>query len=158
VNIDSPIATAYPTSTIIVSLSGNADHYWYYIQSVDSSNITWTANYDRTLVDGSYTLHAYGNDTVGNEQHVTATFTVDTTPPTVNIDSPTTTTYAISTITVTLSGDATHYWYCIQDIDSSNITWKISGDRTLNDGTYTLHAYGNDSVSNEQHVSVNIHN
>ncbi|MFX1249525.1 MAG: S8 family serine peptidase [Promethearchaeota archaeon] len=154
VNINSPTAKAYPTSTITVSLSGNADHYWYYIQNIDSSNITWIVNEDRTLVDGSFTIHAYGNDTVGNEQHVSATFTIDTTPPAVNIDSPTPTIYATSTITVTLSGDAVHYWYYIQDIDNAIIIWTASKDRTLNDGTYTLHAYGNDSVGNEQHVSM----
>ncbi|MHA2244758.1 MAG: S8 family peptidase, partial [Candidatus Hodarchaeales archaeon] len=153
-NIDSPTGTIYTTSSIIVILSGNASHYWYYIEHVDSSNITWTTSASRTLSDGTYTLHAYGNDTSEYETHRFVTFTIDTTPPTVNFNSPTAMTYMTSTITVNLSGDAANFWYYIQGIDSNNITWTTNDDRTLPDGTYTIHAYGNDSVGNEQHVTV----
>ncbi len=83
VNIDSPIATMYATDTITVSLSGSADHFWYSIGGLDLVNQSWTNDVTRTLTDGIYTLHAYGNDSVGNEAHVSVTFTIDTATPTI---------------------------------------------------------------------------
>ncbi|MFX1283730.1 MAG: Ig-like domain-containing protein, partial [Promethearchaeota archaeon] len=135
-------------------LSGDATYYWYYIAGVDVDNQTWTPAAQRSLDDGSYILHAYGKDSAGNEGHTSVTFTIDTTPPTVTIDSPTKTTYATDTITVTLSGDATHYWYYIAGVDIVNQTWTTAFQRSLDDRSYTLHAYGNDSVGNEAHTSV----
>ena len=156
VTIDSPTNTTYTTSTIIIDLSGDAVYYWYYIEGIHVHNQTWTPNVDETLADGAYILHAYGNDTVGNTAYTSVTFTIDTTPPTITIDSPTNTTYTTSTIIVDLSGDAENYWYYIVGIDSINQTWNSRLSRSLPDGIYTLHAYGNDSVGNEVHISVTL--
>ncbi|MHA2112162.1 MAG: Ig-like domain-containing protein, partial [Candidatus Hodarchaeales archaeon] len=133
VTLISPLAQIYGTDTITVALSGNASHYWYYIESVDSQNQTWTTSVDRTLTDGTYTLNMYGNDSVGNIAHVPVTFTIDTTPPSVTVISPIAQTYATDTITVALSGNASHYWYYIESVDSQNQTWTTSVDRTLTD-------------------------
>ncbi|MFX0183821.1 MAG: ABC transporter substrate-binding protein [Candidatus Hodarchaeota archaeon] len=81
-NIDSPTAKTYTTETITVDLSGDAEEYWYYIAGVDSVNQTWSGSTSRTLADGSYTLHAYGEDTAGNIAHKSVTFEIDTTEPT----------------------------------------------------------------------------
>ncbi|MHA2293547.1 MAG: ABC transporter substrate-binding protein [Candidatus Hodarchaeales archaeon] len=40
-SVNSPLTHFYSTDRITVTLSG-ADHYWYYIESVDSQNQTWT--------------------------------------------------------------------------------------------------------------------
>ncbi|MHA2224489.1 MAG: Ig-like domain-containing protein [Candidatus Hodarchaeales archaeon] len=147
--ISSPLTQVYTTDTVTVTLSG-ADHYWYYIESVDSQNQTWTENIDQTLADGAYTLHAYGNDSAGNIVHVMVEFIVDANLPQVSIDSPLAQTYTTDTITVTLSG-ADHYWYYIESVDSQNQTWTVSVERTLSDNVYVLHAYGNDSAGNVDH-------
>ncbi|MHA2246648.1 MAG: right-handed parallel beta-helix repeat-containing protein [Candidatus Hodarchaeales archaeon] len=84
VTIDSPMAKTYTTSTINVMLSGDPDHYWYYIESVDTLNRTWTASVDRTLDDGVYILHAYGNNSIGTITHVFLAFTIDTSVTTSN--------------------------------------------------------------------------
>jgi len=82
ISIDSPTAKTYTTDTITVTLSGDAEEFWYYIAGVDSVNQTWTGSVSRTLADGSYTLHAYGDDAAGNVAHKSVTFTIDTTEPT----------------------------------------------------------------------------
>ncbi|MHA2165934.1 MAG: ABC transporter substrate-binding protein, partial [Candidatus Hodarchaeales archaeon] len=153
-SIDSPLAQTYQTDAIAVTLSGDAVHYWYFVEPIDSQNHTWTTSVDRTLLDGLYVLHAYGNDSVGNIAYVPVTFTIDTTPPSVTLISPLAQIYGTDTITVALSGNASHYWYYIESVDSQNQTWTTSVDRTLTDGTYTLHMYGNDSVGNIAHVPV----
>jgi hypothetical protein len=79
VHIDSPLSQTYTTNTVTVSLSGNADQFWYYIESVDSQNQSWTASIDRTLEDGAHVVHAYGNNSFGRILHVYLAFTIDTT-------------------------------------------------------------------------------
>ncbi|MFX0016624.1 MAG: right-handed parallel beta-helix repeat-containing protein [Candidatus Hermodarchaeota archaeon] len=98
--INKPLPQTYATDTITVALSGDADNYWYYIESVDSQNQTWTTSVGRMLTDGTYTLHVYGNDSVGNVAHVFVTFTIETpVPTTLPITTTTTTTTPSSTTT-----------------------------------------------------------
>jgi microcystin-dependent protein len=154
VTIDSPTSAGYTTDTLTVTLSGDAAHYWYYIAGVDVTNQTWTTNQSRTLSDGMYTLHAYGNDSAGNIAHVSVSFTIDTSAPSVSIDSPTDISYATDTILVALTGNADNYWYYIDGFDKTNQSWTSDTNRILTDGSYTLHAFGNDSSGNIQHVFV----
>ncbi|MFX1283969.1 MAG: lectin-like protein [Promethearchaeota archaeon] len=240
VKIISPIAQFYDIDTVSVILSGNAYHYIYYIEGVDSSNQTWSSSSSRTLDDGSYILHVYGSDPLdkytiyesvsftidtilpsidisspimktytqksitlsytvsdatdthatiyindvantttipsgitshfpngdynitiiivdqaGNIGTANVIFTVDAEPPTISIDSPVKTTYTTGSIMITLSGDdVVNYWYYIVGVDSVNQTWASAITRSLPNGTYTLHAYGNDSAGNEVHESV----
>jgi len=79
IKIQSPSGAISGTELVEISLTGNAEHYWYYIDDVDSVNQTWETDISRTLPDGTYTLHAYGNDSVGNVDHKVLTFTVSTT-------------------------------------------------------------------------------
>jgi parallel beta-helix repeat protein len=154
VTISSPLSTTYVTGTITVSISGDAANYWYFIEGVDLANQSWTVNIGRALADGTYTLNAYGNDSAGNEGWAAVTFTIDTTPPAVSILSPMNTTYTTNTIMISLSGDATHFWYYIEGVDVTNQTWTANIGRALADGTYTLNAYGNDSAGNEGWTAV----
>jgi parallel beta-helix repeat protein len=153
-NIASPTNRTYTFPTITVTLSGGANHYWYYIDGVDTTNQSWTSSEARTLENGMYTLHAYANDSFGNEASSQVTFTINYPGPTVIISSPTNTTYATATITVTLSGNAIHYWYSTEGVDATNQSWTDSQTRTLDDGVYTLYAYGNDSIGKETRISV----
>jgi hypothetical protein len=107
-----------------------------------------------TISDGSFNITIVAMDKAGNIVKDTVTFSIDTTPPTVIIDSPINTTYFTSTIPVILDGDAVYYWYNIENIDYRNQTWLPGISRSLADGTYTLLAFGNDSVGNIGHTSV----
>jgi hypothetical protein len=75
--ITSPISSTYKTGAITVDFSGDAWYYWYYIAGIDSTNQTWTSTIQRNLTNGTYTLHAYGNDSAGNEAHTSVTFTIE---------------------------------------------------------------------------------
>ncbi|KKL03549.1 hypothetical protein LCGC14_2625030, partial [marine sediment metagenome] len=154
VNVSSPIDQDYYSSDVIITLSGNADSYWYYIESVDTVNQTWTSETTRTLPDGTYTLHVYGFDLLGNVFHTSIIFYVDTTPPSVTISSPLDRTYETSTVSIAFTGDADVYWYYIESVDTVNQTWTSETTRTLPDGSYTLHVYGFDSAGNVFHTSL----
>ncbi|MFX0052038.1 MAG: integrin alpha [Candidatus Hermodarchaeota archaeon] len=82
INIYTPTPTLHTTNTISIHLYGDAEEFWYYIAGVDNNNQTWTSIVSRTLADGTYTLHAYGADAVGNVAHTSVTFTIDTTETT----------------------------------------------------------------------------
>ncbi|MHA1966211.1 MAG: SBBP repeat-containing protein [Candidatus Hodarchaeales archaeon] len=152
--IDSPMSSMYSTDNITISFSGDANLYWYSIEGVDTSNLMWTVAVIRNLDDGTYTLHAYGSKIYGVDTYVNVTFTIDTTPPIVTIDTPSSSTIREGTFNVSLSGEAINYWYYIAGVDQVNLTWKSSIERTLSDGEYTLHAYGNDSAGNVGFKSV----
>ncbi|MHA2305507.1 MAG: integrin alpha, partial [Candidatus Hodarchaeales archaeon] len=154
ITIISPITGTYTTKIITLSLFGDAKHYWYYIEDVDTMNLTWTAIHSRTLSDGLYTLHVYGNDSSGNEGYTNVTFSIDATPPNLGIDSPLPMIYTTSTINISFSGNADHFWYYIESIDNINQSWSEVVSQTLADGTYILHVYGNNSVGNEATTSV----
>lgn len=149
VSIVTPFAQDYSADVITVILSGNAVQYWYYIEGIDGDNQTWRTREERTLDDGTYTLHAYGK-ILRTITHVSVTFTIDTTPPTFNIDSPTSKTYTTGTITVDLSGDAdiAYYWYYIEGFHVDNQIWTTPISWTLADGAYILHTYAIDTVGN----------
>ncbi|MHA2101043.1 MAG: NosD domain-containing protein [Candidatus Kariarchaeaceae archaeon] len=152
--IESPLTGTITNNVIEITLSGDAINYWFYIEPVYTANLTWAPSLIAMLDDGTYTLHAYGNDPVGNIAHVQVTFTIDSTPPTVIIEAPISETYTSEVVTITLSGDATTYWYNIESVDATDQIWTSSVTRTLADGTYTLHAYGSDSAGNIAHVQI----
>ncbi|UCG03866.1 MAG: SBBP repeat-containing protein [Candidatus Heimdallarchaeota archaeon] len=155
--IDSPLSITYTTNTVTVSLSGDALFYLYRIPGVIDADTVWTAPVTYTLGDGTYTVYAYGFKTMGKATYVNVSFTIDTTPPIVNIDSPQSTVYTTDTITIALStlSNAEHYWYYIEGIDSENQTWSTTTTRSsLPDGTYTIHVYGNDTVGNVAYTNV----
>jgi hypothetical protein len=159
--IDSPINTTFPinTTTIALSVLSDAEYYWYYISGFHDENQTYLPPVSYNLTDGTYTLHVYGNNSIGNETHVSVTFTIDTLPPTIAVISPTNSTITSGTFTIDLFGDADHYWYYIQALPDipdgfDNQTWASAIEDYLENGTYILHAYGNDSAGNEAQVSV----
>ena len=80
ISFASPIATTYSTDNITINISASDD------VSVDtitlyngSANITYTAPFSVHLVNGSYEFIAYVNDTSGNVNQTSVTFTVNTT-------------------------------------------------------------------------------
>jgi len=149
----SPGQLIYPS--IIVDIAGDAEHNWYYIEGIDSNNITWTSAVPREELDnGTYTLHAYGNDTIGNIVHTSVTFDIDTSFALVTIDSPVNGSSLVNSTTVTLSGDAVPMWYYISGYHDENQTYLPPITINLSDGTYTLHAFANNSIGNVTHVSV----
>ena len=155
--INSPLNSTITTGTVVVDLFGDADYYWYNIQTLPDNglvNQSWTATTQHNLVNGTYILHAYGNDSAGNEAHVNVIFTIDTTQATVTIDSPISTTYANNTITVSLSGDAVFYLYRIPGVVDSDTVWTAPVSFTLTDGTYILYAYGFKTMGKATYVNV----
>ena len=138
VTIISPLAQYYGTDTISVMLSGYAFNYWYYIETVDSQNQTWTVNEERTLTDGTYTFHAYGNNTLGITTHTSVTFVIDTSAPTVDITSPIETTYRRNNVTLAyIISDGTVTIY-INGVTNTSAILSGSIISNLSDGSHNI--------------------
>ena len=154
-NIDSPTNITYSTTTISINLSGNVDHFWYFIEKIDTVNQSWTASLDRIIDDGTYTIHAYGNDSVGNTIHVQSTFNIDTTPPELIILSPINAIYGTEVL-IDLSGDDDTIWliYNIEGVNIQNQSWVKPVNVSLSDGYHLLHAYSSDSAGNIAHETI----
>lgn len=152
ISILQPTTAIINKSIITVSLSstGAAIAQQYYIQGVDATNISWVEPINRTLSDGTYTLHAYCWDVAGNMAESSFNFTIDTLSPVINIDTPTLIKTSNSSITISLSAseDIAEYWYFIEDVDFINQTWNAPEIRELTEGAYVIHAYGKDSAHN----------
>jgi parallel beta-helix repeat protein len=154
VTVSSPVNLEYYSSEVTIILSGDAYLYLYYIESVDTVNQTWTSSTTRTLSEGTYTLHVYGFDFLGNVLHSSVIFNIDNTAPSVTISSPLDQSYDSSMVSIAFTGDADLYWFYIESVDTQNQTWNSETIRTLPDGTYTLHVFGFDTAGNVFHTTV----
>lgn len=127
------IKSAKPTITFTVTDSGsgvNANECYVQIDSgtaikatASVSGTTATCSYTPTanLADGQHTIKVYGYDYDGNKSNeVSATFTIDTTPPTLNISSPADETTKTNATSIVVSGTT-------NDETSSPVTISITG-------------------------------
>lgn len=127
------IKTAKPTITFNLTDSGsgvNGNECYVVIDdgspvkvtaSVDGANATASYVPSENLDDGEHTVKIYGYDYDGNKSNESsASFTVDTTPPTLNITSPAEETTKTNQLTITVAGTT-------NDETSSPVTIKITG-------------------------------
>lgn len=148
VTIESPAEQAYCTDTITVEFSGYASQYSYYIEGIDSENQTWTTKVDRTLADGAYTLHVYGSDIVGHTKHVSVTFTIDASAPTITLESPSNATVHSSGTVIDVKVTDAHLDTVLYNwVGTTNQTWSGDYETSLptEETQHSLHVYANDS-------------
>lgn len=89
--------------------------------SVDGATATVTYTPAENLADGEHTVKVYAMDYDGNKSNeASATFIVDTTPPTLNVTSPAEETTKTNQLTITVAGTT-------NDETSSPVTIAITG-------------------------------
>jgi hypothetical protein len=122
-------------------------------QSFNSGVQNLTLNLS-TLSDGQHNVTVYANDSVGNLNSSIIYFTVDTTPPNVNIVAPTNTTITDDTplLNATFGEVVNNTWYSVDggpnstiSTGTTNLTVNLT---TLSDGLHNVTVYANDSVGN----------
>jgi len=105
---------------------------------------------------GSDTLTAYANDSVGNLNTSSVTFTVKTSAPNLTIISPTNITYNTRQILVNLStsADATSVWF---NWNGTNVTYTVPVLVNFSVGSDTLTAYGKRFSWKPEYLFSNLH-
>ena len=124
----------------------------------DPLNVTITAQ------EGQNNITIWGNDSSGNMASDTVWFTVDTTPPTVTIDSPTNGSFYNTGLTINGTTSDLHKDSCwLNDTSfnssiinvSSTGTFNFSNTSNLVDGTtYYITVICNDTVNNTNYTTV----
>ncbi len=81
VNIESPQATTYTTDSILIKVSSNAPNKWFNVDG--AGNEAYTGEVTRTFAEGQHTLVVFVNDSSGNQNTSSVTFSVDLPEPAV---------------------------------------------------------------------------
>ncbi|MBW6462262.1 MAG: DUF2341 domain-containing protein, partial [DPANN group archaeon] len=159
VTIYTPENTSYNTVSLDLNYTAtdtNLDTSWY---QYDGANTTLPGNITFTALDNQQsTLILWANDTVGNINSTSITFTVDTTPPTITIQSPENITYPIATLwfNVTTTDILSDVNWCGYSLDNApNVTLSnatqtdfYNVNSTMTDAIHNVIFYCNDSLGN----------
>ena len=149
--IDSPENITYSTSSVDLTFTVDEETFWIGYSLDGESNITISENTAlNSLSEGSHRVVVFANDTAGNMGESSIVyFSVDTTPPTIIVSSPTSSIYSTSGIPLIVSVNEETSWMGYSLDGQNNIT--ISGDTIisgLSDGLHHLVVYANDTVGN----------
>ncbi len=147
-----PLNTTYGTVDVLpLEFTGNASRTWYRVDAGETTFISGNTTFNVTG-EGIHNLTLGFNDSLGNEDSITRSFSVDTTPPTVSLNTPRDVNYSSSpdvnvsapaNITVLLSVNGT-----------LNITTAFQGGYWLNtsysfaEGLNEVRAFAVDSLNN----------
>ena len=163
---DTITSTANHTFSCNITDAGGIANLTLYIWNSSNSNIhvnttilSGTSNqtyWDYTFgYEGVFKWNCYGCDNSSNSawsQEGNYTITLDTTPPSLKIISPTNTTYNNATQLVNISSDGDYVWFT--NASGQNESYTPPVYRIWNEGSNIIYAYANDSAGNLNSTSV----
>ncbi|MHA1975101.1 MAG: hypothetical protein ACTSW1_19100, partial [Candidatus Hodarchaeales archaeon] len=148
--VQSPANDTYG-GVVEISLEGNAREYWYWIEPLDNQNTTWNGLSHRQLEEGSYVIHVYGTNDYGVISYINNSFTVDTTSPTVALESPLNQSYTSSDVLLEyIYDDGVVSVYLDGELLSSPVSGMYLND--LTEGIHNLTIFVEDHVGNSMVV------
>ncbi|MBI3623065.1 hypothetical protein HY212_03220 [Candidatus Pacearchaeota archaeon] len=154
ISIISPLNQTFTNATILVNLSASdsngVSQIWFYN---GTANVSYSSPAYYTFPQGSTTIIAYANDTIGNLNSSNKTFFVDSVIPSIVIYSPLNTTYNSSSVFLNYSAsDSSGISACWYSRDSNpNISLVGCSTATLtgfSDGSHNIRVYANDTAGN----------
>ncbi|HKZ93450.1 MAG TPA: NosD domain-containing protein [Candidatus Bathyarchaeia archaeon] len=151
ISILSPQPKAYNTRDVPLTFTVNEPASWIGYSLNGQGNATISGNTTLTsLTDGPHTIAVYANDTAGNfGNSTTINFSVDATPPFIQILSPQNATYNARGVPLTFTISETTAWIGYSLDSTANLS--ISGNTTitnLSNGTHAVAIYANDTLGN----------
>jgi hypothetical protein len=152
--IISPQNQSYNNATILVNISAqdaNLASVWWYN---GTDNLTYIGAVYYTFSQGSNTITAYANDTIGNLNFTSRTFYVDSIKPIINISNPRNITYTNNSILINISAfdiNLDKMWFYN---GSNNITYTSFIYQTLAEGSHEFIFYANDSFGNVNNTQI----
>ncbi len=154
----SPANTSYTNRVQLVNIShAGASNVWYFN---GNSNTTYSNPVYLTFNEGSNTLLAYANDSIGNLNTLLITFFIDSAAPTVTITSPTNKTYDSSTIAFNVSLNENGLARFSLNNGITNISLSSQNNRNFNytnsgmeKGNYIFRVYANDTLGNQNNTA-----
>ncbi|MBU0907020.1 MAG: hypothetical protein KKE05_02570, partial [Nanoarchaeota archaeon] len=146
-------AILLPLNFSVSDAEDNLDRCWYNLDNGVNTSLPSCANITFSASEGSHVLNVFANDSYGLEGKNSSWFRVDTTPPSVIVESPLNASYKINNILINLSlSDVSGIGVCWYNLDYSSINWSLPGclptSIILDDGSHFLRVYVSDSVGN----------
>jgi hypothetical protein len=132
ISIISPIATIYNNRMQLVNITAldtNLNTTWFFN---GTANVTYTTPVLVTFAEGSNTLYAYANDSAGNLNSTSVTFTTDTINPAINFTNPTETSGTTLTTRNNLMVNVT-----ANDTNYANVTINLYNPTGLVNSTFS---------------------
>ncbi len=163
VDTDTPLLTlVLPSNTTYTSVSrtlnftatdatSGVNTIWY---QYNGTNTTTAGNTTFTAISNDQsTLILYANDSAGNINSTSVTFTVDTTTPAITVRSPSNQTYTTASIWFNITGNKALNWSGYSLDGAANATMTNSSGNwnnlsTVSQGQHNVMFYANDSLGN----------
>ncbi len=144
----SPTNTTYNDAEVLINISSEGSYTWWFN---GTENLTYSSELSLNFSDGSHTLYAYTNDTLGNVNETSVTFALDTLLPVITINSPLNQTYGNATVLVNITSDGDYVWFYN---GSANVTYTEEVDVLFSEESNTLTVWANDSAGNTNETFV----
>ena len=148
ISILSPENKTYTTKSISLIFALNEPTSWIGYSLDGSANITVTSNISLTIADDrAYSIIVYANDTSGNMgKSEKVYFTIDTTPPSIIIQSPENKSYKTTTVSLNFTINEPTSWKGYSLDGQANVT--LATNKTLSgltEGIHRITLYANDT-------------
>lgn len=152
ITIHNPLNQSYDNATQLVNITADdhVDSIWY---NWNGTNVTYTSEINITFPDGTHTLYAYANDSLGHESSDSVTFTIDSTSPTLIINTPINgniydAEIAPYIIPINISANDTNLDIIWFNWNGTNVTYSSVVNGSFPEGVTTIYVWANDSFGN----------
>jgi len=158
ITVIQPFNATYANNTIEFNITANEALSWVSVdiagknQTLVNQSGQWQY-LNTTLPDGTYEATFWVTDLAGNSNTTSRWFTIDTTPPQINVIQPFNTTYANTTISFNITGNEALSTAIVQILGTNHTMTNQSGqwqylNDTLPGGTYEAAFWTTDLVGN----------
>jgi parallel beta-helix repeat protein len=149
--ITSPRNASYSAAPIALTFTVNEELSWQGYSLDSQANVTISGNTTLAgLSEGSHSIVLYGNDTSGNMNHSSVVqFTVDLSPPLIEIISPENKTYAKTSVSLnySINEDTSNVLYSLDNAENKTLTGNLTFGILAN-GPHHITIYAQDLAGN----------
>src|SRR5271157_2768016 len=137
----------------ITATDTNLDKTWYTLDN--GSMVLMPVNTTITVADGMHSITFYANDTLGHVNSVSRAFSVDTTAPTITVQSPVASqVFGASQVPLTATFSDSNLdktWYRLDN--GSTVLMPVNTTITVADGMHSITFYANDTLGHVNSVT-----
>ncbi|HME54191.1 MAG TPA: hypothetical protein VKM55_18340, partial [Candidatus Lokiarchaeia archaeon] len=137
----------------ITATDTNLDKTWYTLDN--GSMVLMPVNTTITVADGMHSITFYANDTLGHVNSVSRAFSVDTTAPTITVQSPVASqVFGASQVPLTATfsdSNLDKIWYRLDN--GSTVLMPVNTTITVADGMHSITFYANDTLGHVNSVT-----
>src|SRR5271157_518014 len=157
ITVQSPVASqVFGASQVPLTATfsdSNLDKTWYRLDN--GSTVLMPVNTTITVADGMHLITFYANDTLGHVNSVSRAFSVDTTAPTITVQSPVASqVFGASQVPLTATfsdSNLDKIWYRLDN--GSTVLMPVNTTITVADGMHSITFYANDTLGHVNSVT-----